>query len=133
MPETNDEVETKELDLADIKKRLLKLKAQLEHDRDVKEQQVAESGDDLVPERGGIGNHMADDANETAEQETMLTLQHNIQRELEQVNQALARLENGTYGKCLNCGRTIPPARLEARPYSLYDIDCQQLADRGKL
>jgi DnaK suppressor protein len=131
MPETNDEV--KELDLADIKKRLLALKGQLEHDMDVKEQQVAESGDDLVPERGGIGNHMADDANETAEQETMLTLQSNIQRELGQVKAALVRLENGTYGKCANCGRPIPPARLEARPYSLYDIDCQQLADRGKI
>ena len=131
MPETNDEV--KELDLADIKNRLLKLKTQLEHDMDMKEQQVAESGDDLVPERGGIGNHMADDANETAEQETMLTLQHNIQRELEQVNSALARLANGTYGTCSNCGRPIPAARLEARPFSLYDIDCQLLADRGKI
>jgi DnaK suppressor protein len=131
MPETDDEV--KELDLTDIKNRLLKLKSQLEHDMDMKEQQVAESGDDLVPERGGVGNHMADDANETAEQETMLTLQHNIQRELEQVNQALVRLENGTYGKCTNCGRPIPAARLEARPYSMYDIDCQQLADRGRL
>jgi hypothetical protein len=54
MPETNEEV--KELDLADIKNRLLKLKAQLEHDIDMKEQQVAESGDDLVPERGGVGS-----------------------------------------------------------------------------
>jgi RNA polymerase-binding transcription factor DksA len=131
MPETNEEV--KELDLADIKNRLLKLKAQLEHDIDMKEQQVAESGDDLVPERGGVGNHMADDANETAEQETMITLQRNTERELDQVNQALVRLENGTYGKCANCGRPIPAARLEARPYSIYDIACQELADRGKL
>jgi RNA polymerase-binding transcription factor DksA len=131
MPETNEEV--KELDLADIKNRLLKLKAQLEHDIDMKEQQVAESGDDLVPERGGVGNHMADDANETAEQETMITLQRNTERELDQVNQALTRLENGTYGKCANCGRPIPAARLEARPYSIYDIACQELADRGKL
>lgn len=131
MTEINDEV--KELDLADIKRRLLKLKAQLEHDLEMNRQQVVESGDYLVPDRGGVGNHMADDANDTAEQETMLTLQHNIQRELEQVNQALARLENGTYGRCANCGRPIPVARLEARPYSLYDIKCQELADRGKI
>ena len=103
MTEINDEV--KELDLADIKRRLLKLKAQLEHDLEMNRQQVVESGDYLVPDRGGVGNHMADDANDTAEQETMLTLQHNIQRELEQVNQALARLENSTYGRCANCGR----------------------------
>jgi RNA polymerase-binding protein DksA len=76
---------------------------------------------------------MADDANETAEQETMLTLQNKIQQELEQVNQALARMEAGTYGTCANCGRPISPARLEARPFSIYCIDCQQLADRGRL
>jgi DnaK suppressor protein len=121
------------IDLDEIKARLLKLKAQLTHDVEVKEQQVAEDGDDLVPERGGIGNHMADDANETAEQATMLTLQVGAQREIDQINTALARIKAGTYGTCANCGKPINPARLEARPSSIYCIDCQQLADRGKL
>jgi RNA polymerase-binding protein DksA len=121
------------LDLSALKEQLLKHKARLLHDMEVKERQIAEDGDDLVPERGGVGNHMADDANETAEQETMLTLQNKIQQELEQVNQALARMEAGTYGTCANCGRPISPARLEARPFSIYCIDCQQLADRGRL
>jgi DnaK suppressor protein len=121
------------IDLDQIKARLLKLKAQLMHDVEVKEQQVAEDGDDLVPERGGIGNHMADDANETAEQATMLTLQVGAQREIDQINTALARIKAGTYGTCANCGKPINPARLEARPSSIYCIDCQQLADRGRL
>jgi DnaK suppressor protein len=129
----NDRDEEVTLDLGEQKKRLLKHKAQLLHDMEMKERQIAENGDDLVPERGGVGNHMADDANETAEQETMLTLQNKIQHELEQVNQALARMEAGTYGICANCGKAINPARLEARPFSLYCIDCQQLADRGRL
>ncbi len=113
--------------------RLLKMKAQLLRDVQIKEKQVAEDGDDLVPERGGIGNHMADDANETAEQETMLSLQQNAQREIDQINTALGRIKAGTYGICANCGKPINPARLEARPSSIYDIDCQQLADRGKI
>src|SRR6266566_873326 len=121
------------IDLDEIKARLYKLKAQLMHDVEVKEQQVAEDGDDLVPERGGIGNHMADDANETAEQATMLTLQVGAQREIDQINMALARMKAGTYGTCANCGRPINPARLDARPSSIYCIDCQQLADRGKI
>ncbi len=116
-----------------IKSRLLELKAQLTHDVEVKEQQVAEDGDDLVPERGGVGNHMADEANDTAEQTTMITLQQNVQHEIDQINTALARLQAGTYGICANCGKPINPARLEARPSSIYCIDCQQLADRGKL
>ena len=77
----------------EVRQKLLKLKAQLMRDVEIKEQQVAEDGDDLVPERGGIGNHMADDANETAEQETMLTLQQSAQREIDQINTALARIK----------------------------------------
>ena len=131
MPDDNDEEIT--LDLSVLKERLLKHKAQLLHDLEIKEREIAEDGDDLVPERGGVGNHMADEANETAEQETMLTIQNQARHELEQVNQALARMEAGTYGICANCGKRINPARLEARPFSIYCIDCQQLADRGRL
>ena len=132
MPD-NDRDEEVTLDLNVLKERLLKHKAQLLHDMEVKERQIAEDGDDLVPERGGVGNHIADEANDTAEQETMLTIQNQIQHELEQVNEALARMEAGTYGICANCGKPIKPARLEARPFSIYCIDCQQLADRGRL
>jgi len=117
----------------EARQKLLKLKAQLMRDVEIKEHQVAEDGDDLVPERGGIGNHMADDANETAEQETMLTLQQSAQREIDQINIAMSRIAQGTYGTCANCGKPISPARLEARHSSIYCIDCQLLADRGKI
>ena len=133
MADNDDIDEDDTLDLAALKEQLLKHKAQLLHDIEIKERQIAEDGDDLVPERGGISNHMADDANETAEQETMLMLQNRAQHELEQVNRALARMEAGTYGTCANCGKPINPARLKARPFSIYDINCQQLADRGRL
>jgi DnaK suppressor protein len=132
MADINDEV-TATIDTAEMKRRLLAEKAQMLHDIEVKEHQVAEDGDDLDPERGGVGNHMADDANETAEQETMLSLQQNVRRHLDQINAALARIEAGTYGVCANCGKPINPARLEARPSSLLCIDCQQLQDMGRL
>src|SRR5437016_10699697 len=122
MADTNEEVTT--IDLADIKTRLLRERSQLLHDIEVKAHQVAEDGDDLDPERGGVGNHMADDANQTFEQETMLTLERSARRHLDQVNEALARIEAGTYGMCANCGKPINPARLEARPSSLLCIDC---------
>src|SRR5438105_12873382 len=114
------------IDLAKIKERLLHERAQLLHDIDIKASQVAEDGDDLDPERGGVGNHMADDANQTFEQETMLSLERSMRRQLDQVNSALARIEAGTYGICANCGKPINPARLEARPSSIFCIDCQQ-------
>jgi DnaK suppressor protein len=41
-------------------------------------------------------------------------------RTLEQVRAALQRIEDGSYGKCVDCGRDIEPARLEAVPWALY-------------
>jgi RNA polymerase-binding protein DksA len=131
MANTQDEI--KGIDIQEMKKRLLALRAQLQHDVAVKEDQVAESGDDLVSERGGVSNHMADDANETVEQATMLTLQHSAERQLDHVNEALARIEDGKYGTCSNCGKRINPDRLEALPFSTLCIDCQNLSDKGRL
>jgi DnaK suppressor protein len=129
----NDAEEQTTLDMDKQRQRLMDLRAQLEHDIEVKEQQVAEDGDDLVPERGGVSNHMADEANETSEQETMLTLHQASVHMLDQVNAALRRMDEGKYGICANCGKDINPARLEARPESTYCIDCQGLADRGRI
>jgi DnaK suppressor protein len=43
---------------------------------------------------------------------------------LEDVDRALRKLEEGTYGICDRCGRLIPEARLEARPWSVLCVDC---------
>lgn len=128
-----EETEQVELNMDAIKARLLDDRSRLMRDLEIKEHQVAEDGDELDAERGGVGNHMADDANQTSEQETMLTLESNIRRQLDQVNAALARIESGTYGICSNCGKRISPARLEARPASTLCIDCQQKQDAGRL
>lgn len=131
MADTQDQVT--EINVEEMKRRLLELRAQLEHDVAVKDGQIAEDGDTLDPNRGGVSNHVADDANETFEQETMVTLRLTAERQLAHVNEALASIENGTYGTCANCGKQINPARLEALPFSTLCIDCQNLADRGRL
>ncbi|HYP40754.1 MAG TPA: TraR/DksA C4-type zinc finger protein [Chloroflexia bacterium] len=129
----DQEIEVTSIDINEIKGRLLKLRAQLERDIAIKDHQVAEDGDDLDPERGGVSNHMADDANETAEQETMLTLRSTAERQLAHVNEALERIDDGSYGTCSNCGKPINPARLDALPFSTLCITCQNLADKGRL
>ena len=121
------------IDLNTQREKLVALEAQLEHDIAVKTEQISESGDELDPERGGVTNHVSDDANETVEQEMMLSLQMTAERQLDRVRQAMARLDAGTYGTCANCGKQITPARLEARPWAIYCIDCQQLDDSGRL
>ncbi len=57
------------------------------------------------------------------------TLLVNEQYIVAEVRAALARIENGSFGKCENCGKAIAPARLEAIPYTRYCVECAALQD----
>lgn len=46
------------------------------------------------------------------------------------IENALARLEDGSYGTCAECGSDIPPRRLEALPFATLCVQCQSLADK---
>jgi DnaK suppressor protein len=52
-------------------------------------------------------------------------------RELNQIERALTKLKNGTYGICEGCAAKIGVARLNALPYTTYCIDCQREAERN--
>lgn len=51
-------------------------------------------------------------------------LRRATQQELADIDDALARVSDGTYGVCASCGRDIPPARLEARPMTRECVAC---------
>jgi DnaK suppressor protein len=73
----------------------------------------------------GYGNHMADDATEAFEQTIGMGLRRSFECALEQVSDALTKLDNGTYGICEDCGGRIDRARLEALPQAVYCLECQ--------
>jgi DnaK suppressor protein len=50
---------------------------------------------------------------------------------LTQVRDALQRIEDGTYGKCIACGRQIEPSRLEAIPWAAYCLEDQEKQDKA--
>jgi DnaK suppressor protein len=52
-----------------------------------------------------------------------------VSQTLEEVQDALRRMEDGSYGKCTVCGREIPPARLEAIPWTPYCLEDQEKLD----
>ena len=86
------------------------------------------------PGEVGYGNHPADYGTEVFEQEKELSIRRNFERQLEQVNAALQRMDEGAYGICLNCGRQIDPERLKALPFAEYCIDCaEQFSERLSL
>jgi RNA polymerase-binding protein DksA len=80
-----------------------------------------ETGEDAV-----YDNHLADTATDTYDRELDYTLEENSEHVLAEIEAALKRIEDGTYGQCTNCGRQIPEERLEARPYATLCIDCQR-------
>jgi DnaK suppressor protein len=75
--------------------------------------------------------HMADTATETVDREIDYTLEASDGRLLAAVEAALARIDEGTYGTCVNCGAQIAPERLEAMPWATMCIDCKRKEERG--
>ena len=67
---------------------------------------------------GSADNHLADTATETLDREIDYTLQENSEGVLNAIDDALRRIEDGTYGVCTTCGRPIEPERLEALPWT---------------
>jgi DnaK suppressor protein len=72
-----------------------------------------------------FGDGFADAGAATAERTEVLGLVETLKGQLDGVEAALARIANGGYGICVNCGKEIPAARMEARPESVYCVDCK--------
>jgi RNA polymerase-binding protein DksA len=104
-----------------------KLKATLETQRAQLQAELAESG---TPPVDGMGyhTHPADDGTAAFEQAADLAMRENARRMLYQIERALFRMEEGTYGTCRQCGKPIDPARLKAIPYTRYCLHCAALA-----
>jgi hypothetical protein len=49
------------------------------------------------------------------------------------IEEALRRLDEGGFGRCLQCGQPIPQKRLEVQPWARYCVACQELEDQGLL
>ena len=77
-------------------------------------------------EETAYDNHLADTATETYDRELDYSLEENSEHVRAEIDAALGRIQDGTYGLCGSCGRQIPVERLEALPYATSCIDCQR-------
>ena len=75
-------------------------------------------------------NHMGDIATVTFDREMDYTLEDNAEQVLKAIDAALGRIEDGTYGMCVSCGKPIPEERLEAMPWADLCIDCKSEQER---
>jgi RNA polymerase-binding protein DksA len=81
-------------------------------------------------EETAYDNHLADTATETYDRELDYTLEENSEHVLAEIDAALKRIAEGTYGTCTNCDRPIALERLEALPWATLCIDCQRDRER---
>jgi DnaK suppressor protein len=79
----------------------------------------------------GSGDHIADSATETYMRELDDGLEENAEHLLTEIEAALARIDDGTYGLCVRCGRPIGDERLQAVPYATLCIDDKRAQERA--
>ena len=87
-------------------------------------------------ERSELSNmpfHMADAGSDNFEQEFALDLMDSEKKMLAEINDALRRIEEGTFGICEGRGEPIPKARLNAIPWARYCVVCAELKEKGQL
>lgn len=90
----------------------------------------------LRKERSDLSNlpfHMADAGTDNYEMENTLGLMDSERKLLGEIDDALERTQNGTFGICEGLGEPIPKARLEAIPWARYCVGCARLLERGLL
>jgi DnaK suppressor protein len=102
---------------------MAELEAMEEHTPEVEEQVGMDIG-------GGYDEDLADVASTTFEREKSVALESSVQLMLMQVEEALQRIETGTYGRCLRCGNHIDYARLKVLPYATLCIRCKELEEK---
>ncbi len=76
-------------------------------------------------EYAGYGNQVGEAASETSEAERNLALIDNLEQMREHIERALKRIDDGTYGLCVTCGKLIPAERLEALPFAEQCVSCK--------
>lgn len=109
------------IDTVQVRQLLMEERGRLVHQ--LAEVGATESGD-LRPDVD-YGEGFADAGAATAERTERLGLAESLKGQLDAVDAAVARIDEGKYGICKSCGNPIPEARLEARPVSIYCVDCK--------
>lgn len=74
-------------------------------------------------------DHMADFGSDNFEQFVSLGLLENNEKLVQQIDEALERIDEGTYGVCRHCKKPISKARLNVVPWTAYCVDCQRLIE----
>lgn len=104
-------------------------KRQLE-EMGIMETQLGSTIKEATGDLSSYSYHMADQGTDAMEREITFMMASKSGRLVYHIDEALRRMEKGTYGKCCTCEKKINPARLEAVPHARFCIECKS-AEEG--
>lgn len=88
---------------------------------------------EAADELSAVDQHPADVASMTLQREIDYTTKQVLEDDQRQIQEAMRRKHEGTYGICANCGREIPKARLAVRPEAIYCVECQRMVEGSRV
>jgi len=112
----------------------IELRALLDELHDAAAVRIAAIDDTLRELRADRQSDVADDEHDpegvtlSGEWSRAVALEEAARREMAEIDEAVRRWEDGTYGVCVDCGRGIPIARLRARPFATRCVSCAEKA-----
>jgi RNA polymerase-binding protein DksA len=114
-----------------VRKTLRAERDRLEREIHELESDLADSLDESSGE-SAYDQHMAEMASVTLDREIDLALEDGVRAALARIDRAIAKLEEGTYGRCDSCGKEIGRDRLAVAPYATLCMDCKRREERGR-
>jgi len=123
-------VHMRKLGTEKYRKMLLRERDQIRKELEAIEQDIsyADTGSGQS-ELANYDQHPADAGTDTFEKEKDLAIRDNWRDIVGRIDEALGKIERGTYGECGRCGREIPKARLAALPHAMYCVECQDIIE----
>src|SRR5262250_3777737 len=115
------------------KKRLESFKKRLEERQQALRRTVSRTEEDGRIADQDSAQDVADRAANSYTKEFLFSQSNNDRQLLSMVESALARIREGDFGECVNCGNEINAKRLEAVPWTRYCIECQEKLEKGQL
>ncbi len=111
--------------------RLLDLKRKIGKELEEKERETLEKTlKEASGELSSYSIHLADLGSDASERDKEIDILETEERILDRIERALRKIEEGSYGICEDCGKEIPPERLEAIPYALKCRECQEREEK---
>jgi RNA polymerase-binding transcription factor len=115
------ELESRRSELLSLRERLLRSAQDI----------VEDDTDDGELNSAAGDQHLADHASDILDREVDDSLEENAELIVREIDEALVRIEAGTYGTCERCGQPIPEERLDAVPYAVLCVPCKRAEERG--